>query len=605
MKTWFEKIAVYWKKLRVQLFFAYFLVFAFFFAAMALLVSTSIRDLLVDQIGSNRTAVLRQIGERANIIKTSSTTLSNLYCYEIRHNGFLKEGMTEEEMEEAVRYLDSRKNMYDEVFSHIGMGYQVVLMGANGFLYNSGGADLDVSTWTHQPWFKYLLEAMDGGEDETVQFSRTFINNAEGRQTYWFAVGQRVAWGESRSILLILIDERLLENLYISTQEQGGEVYIYDQNGFIVSHSNKKMLGKQFIDVDYMEKTYGTDRSNLIRKLGESYVLSTYLDEKTGWTIVEESPARIILGTLNETYWMMGCLLAMGLLLAVAVSVYISRRISDPLAKLSEAMDKFGGQGFTPSPVGNTAQEIGSLQESFNHMAVEIFSLMEIIREREQQKRKLEVNFLRAQINPHFLYNTLFSIRCAVEVGKNSQAAQMLGAFIDLLRSTLAVKDDTVPLADELETTRKYLVVQKLRYGEKVNYEVEMEKGTEGCMVPPLILQPLVENAIFHGLEAKSEGGTVIIESAMQGEHLLLTITDDGAGMDGETLEQVHKNCRENVVKDGRSIGMSNVHNRIRLNYGDGYGLKLESARGIGTTVTLLLPAVVRKEEHYESPGGG
>ncbi|MCI9591372.1 MAG: sensor histidine kinase [Lachnospiraceae bacterium] len=605
MKIWLKKIAVYWKKLRTQLFLTYFLVFTFFFTAVSVLVSGSIRDLLLDQIGSNRTAVLRQIGERADIVKTSSITLSNLYRYEIQSNGFLEKGMSEEAGEKARRYLDSQKEIYDEVFSRIGLGYEVVLMGENGFIYNSDSANVDVSTWMHQPWFKYLLAALNSGTDETVEFSRTFSTNENGSSVYRFAAGQMLDWGGSRSVLLILIDEQQLENLYVSTQEQGGEVYIYDQNGFIVSHSNKKMLGKQFIDVDYMQNEYGTNRSNIIKKLGESYVLSTYLDEKTGWTIVEESPTRIILGALNQTYWIMGCLLATGLILALGVSVYISRRVSNPLTELSNAMDKFGTPEFTTSPVGNSTQEIGSLQESFRHMAVEISSLMEIIREREQQKRKLEVNFLRAQINPHFLYNTLFSIRCAVEVGKNSQAAQMLGAFIDLLRSTLSVKDNTVPLRDELLTTRKYLVVQKLRYGEKVHYEVEMQSGTELCMVPPLILQPLVENAIFHGLEAKSQGGTVVIESALQGENLLLTITDDGAGMDEETLNQARANCEQNVVKDAHSIGMSNVHNRIRLNYGDGYGLTLESSKGIGTTITLLMPAVIQKEESNESPGGG
>lgn len=599
MKIWLKKIVLYSKKLRTQLFLTYFLVFAFFFTAVLALVSISIRDLLIDQIGNNRIAVLRQIGERADIIKTGSTTLSNLYRYEIQSNGFLEEGISEEDREKACEYLDSQKKIYDEVFSHIGLGYEVVLMGGNGFVYNSDDK-MDISSWSHQSWFKYLLAALDSGSG-AVQFSRTFSSDENGNQVYRFAAGQILKDGESQSVLLILIDEKLLENLYVSTQEQGGEVYIYDQKGFIVSHSNKKMLGKQFIDVNYMKNIYGTDQSNMIRKLGESYMLSTYMDEKTGWTIVEESPARIILGKLNRTYWIMGCLLAAGLALAVAVSVYISRRVSNPLAQLSEAMDKFDGHEFTPSPVENTTQEIGSLQESFNHMAVEISSLMEIIKDREQQKRKLEVNFLRAQINPHFLYNTLFSIRCAVEVGKNSQAAQMLGAFIDLLRSTLAVKDNTVPLYDELETTRKYLVVQKLRYGEKVNYEVEMEKGTEHCMVPPLILQPLVENSIFHGLEAKSEGGTVIIESALQGENLLLTITDDGAGMDPETLERAQKNCLQNGAGDGHSVGMANVHNRIRLNYGEGYGLTLESIKGIGTTITLLMPAVIQEEGQMRS----
>ena len=132
-----------------------------------------------------------------------------------------------------------------------------------------------------------------------------------------------------------------------------------------------------------------------------------------------------------------------------------------------------------------------------------------------------------------------------------------------------------------------------------------MQESTRRCMVPPLILQPLVENAIFHGLEAKGEGGTVIIESALEGGDLLLTIADDGAGMDQETLDLARRNCAKTVVKEARSIGMSNVHNRIRLNYGDGYGLRLESVKGIGTTVTLRLPAAVQKEESYESPGGG
>ncbi len=604
MKRWFRKFAVSTKKLRTQLFLTYFLVFALFFTAVIILVSLSIRDLLIDQIGSNRTAVLQQIAERADIVKTSSTTLSNLYSHEIQSNGFLDLQMTEDEQKAATIYLDSQKEIYDEVFSHIGLGFDVVLMGNNGYLYCSDGVGDDVATWPYEPWYRYLRTALDNGEYGEVQFSRTFSSNTEEGTAYHFAAGRTLVGGGGESVLLILIDEKYLEELYSSTEEQGGEIYIYDQNGYIVSHSNKKMLGKQFIDVNYMEDAYGTNQSNIIQKLGKNYMLSTYLDEKTGWTIVEESPTSIILGTLTRTYWILGTLLATGMILAVAVSIYISRHVSHPLTELSRAMDKFGSRDFTPPSVKNGTHEIDHLQESFNHMAVEISSLMDIIQEREQQKRVLEVNFLRAQINPHFLYNMLFSIRCAVEVGKSGQASQMLSAFIDLLRSTLGVKDTMVPLCDELETTRKYLVVQKLRYGEKINYEIEMQEGTEHCMVPPLILQPLVENAIFHGIEAKNEAGTVVIESALLGENLQLTITDDGAGMDNETLLKVRERYNQEEVKDEHSIGMSNVHKRIRLNFGEVYGLSVESSLGIGTTVTLLMPAVLQKEEDHESSGG-
>ena len=591
MKRWLRKFAVYTGKLRTQLFFTYFIVFALFFGAVSLLASGSIREVLIGQIGNNRTAVLQQIAERADIVKTSSTTLSNLYSHEIESNGFLDQDITEAQKVDAAAYLDSQKEIYDEVFSHIGLGFEVVLLGGNGFVYYSDGAGADVMNWTYEPWFRYLLTALHDGQYGEVQFSRTFSSNAGDETVYRFAAGRTLPGDEGESVLLILIDEKLLEDLYVSTQEQGGEIYIYDQNGFIVSHSNKKMLGKQFIDVEYMEETYGTNQSNIIQKLGENYMLSTYLDVRTGWTIVEESPTSVILETLRRMYWMMGTLLVTGMLLAVAVSMYISRHVSHPLAQLSDAMDKFGNHDFTPPAVKSGTQEIDHLQDSFNHMAVEIASLMDIIQEREEQKRVLEVNFLRAQINPHFLYNMLFSIRCAVEVGKSSQASQMLSAFIDLLRSTLDVKDTMVPLCDELETTRKYLVVQKLRYGEKINYEIEMQEGTEHCLVPPLILQPLVENAIFHGIEAKNEAGTVVIESALLGENLQITISDDGAGMDDGTLVRVRESYMQREVKDAHSIGMSNVHNRIRVNFGEAYGLTIESALGIGTTVTLLMPS--------------
>lgn len=415
----------YWgmhKKIAYSAFFDLLSCIHSFFVAVSVLVSSSLRDLLIRQIGSNRTAVLRQIAERADIIKSSSATLSNLYSHEIRSNGFLEEEMSEDTRKMAVTYLNAQKQIYDEVFRHIGLGYEVVLICDNGFYYSSDSCIPDMDTWMYQPWYKHLLAALNRGEEGDVQFSRTFRMGKE-ESVYQFAAGRLLKQGNRTSVLLILIDEHLLENVYVSTQEQGGEVYIYDQDGFIVSHSNKKMLGKQFIDVEYMKNVYGTNNSNIIKKLGESFMLSTYLDEKTGWTIVEESPTRIILGSLNETYWILGSLLAAGLILAVAVSVDISRRVSNPLTELSQAMDKFGSHEFTPPCVKTHTHEIDHLQESFHHMAVEISSLMEIIQEREQQKRVLEVNFLRAQINPHFLYNMLFSIRCAVEVGKKFPAS--------------------------------------------------------------------------------------------------------------------------------------------------------------------------------------
>lgn len=603
MKRWIQQIVARCQKLRVQLFLIYLLVFTLFFSAVVILVSSSIRVLLIEQIGANRIAVLRQIAERAEVIKASSITLLNLYQHEMESRDLLNGGLSLHHQQQANAYLDNQKKIYDKVFSHIGLAYEAVLVAENGFSYSSNAALQEMKQWQYQPWYISLMEDLNSSKAGTVQFSRSFWAKQPQAAVSYFAAAMMMDSQAGKAILFILVDEQQLQQLYASVQGALGQIYIYDADGFIVSHSNKKMLGKQFIDVAYMQQAYGVNGAHLIEKLGESVMLSTYLDEKTGWTIVEESPAKVIFGALYQTYWILGLFLAVGLGLAVAVSGYISRRISRPLTELSQAMTRLREKTTFVASKATGTQEIDHLQRSFQHMAQEIECLMRSIQEREQQKRVLEVNFLRAQMNPHFLYNMLFSIRCAVEVRKNEQASKMLSAFIDLLRSTLSVKDTMVSLYDELETTRKYLVAQKLRYGTKIHYEIEMQEHTAGCMVPPFILQPLAENAIFHGIEAKNEPGTIIIESSLHDGNLLLTITDDGAGMNQQALERIQARCKQKIIKDASLIGMSNVHNRIRLNYGEEYGMSVESAQGIGTTVTLLMPAVFQEETCDEGSG--
>lgn len=582
-------------RLRSQLFLAYFVLFAAFFIVVSLLLITMVRGLLVDQIGGSRLDVLRQIAERANIVKTSSVTLSNLYTYEITSHRYLEDRPGEQALTAAATYLDQQKQVYDEVFAHIGLGYEVVFLGENGFCYSSSPTAGWQEAVTQQLWYRHLLEGLRQAAPGGVRFSRAFpaITGGEG---YQFAAGRLVAGPDGDGVLLILIDEQLLEDLYASVQGQGSEIFLYDQDGLVVSHSDKKMLGKQFFDVEYMRSTYGINSYDIVARQGRDYLLSTFLDEEMGWTIVEMIPTMAIFGAMDRLYWMIGCLLAAVLLLALLLSFYMARRVARPLSELSGAMDQFGTPEFVPPAAATGTQEIDHLQQSFNHMAVEIGRLMAAVREREAQKRQLEMNFLRAQINPHFLYNMLFSIRCTIEVGKSGQAARMLDAFTDLLRSTLAVKDPVIPLGEELESIRKYLVVQKLRYGDKVNYEFDVQPGAELCLVPPLILQPLVENAIFHGLEAKPDAGMLVISATLKDDALLITVNDDGAGMDAARLAAVRARLSRPPEKDGNSIGMANVHNRIRLNCGEGYGLTVDSMPGIGTTVTLRMPALFSEE---------
>lgn len=584
MKECLDRLRRQLKRLRTQVFLVYFLVLSTLVLVLGIGVTVVARQLLIDQIGTSRLDLLRQISERANTVKTSANTLSGLYRYEL--TAIVDGDLSSDEMDEFLTELSAK---YNGVFGPVGMYHDLVVVSPE-YTYSSL-PDGELPPYLEdQLWYRRLRQNLLNAQSGTVMFSSTFRG---ADNSYQFAAAQLIEQSEEECMLLVLMDEGILEQLYAPTQENGSEFYIYDQDGRIVSHSNKKTLGKQFVDAQRMEALYGTNQFSMIKKLGSDYLLTTYLDETTGWTIVEEIPAQNLFGVLDRMYGLICTILGICLLASLLVALYQSRWISRPLTQLSEAMDSFGGRDFTPLPANTGTLEIDSLRQSFNHMAEEISHLMDAVTEQERQKRAAEMNFLRAQINPHFLYNMLFSIRCTVEMGKSVQAVQMIEAFTDLLKTTLKTTGETIPLAEEFESTRKYLVVQKLRYGEKVHFEMDLAKGTENCMVLPLLLQPLVENAIFHGLEARDGSDMVVVASTLDGEDLLLTVTDDGAGMDQETLDRVNADIL--ARQDGRemqsdSIGLANVHNRIRLNYGEGYGVHIDSVPEIGSTVTLRLP---------------
>ena len=596
VKKFLEKLKNRVQCIKIQVFLSYVLVLSLAFVLLGFSVALTARQMMTKQIGASRLDLLRQISERTNTIKTSATTLVGLYRYELTE----LPGFPEDVELDMDAFLTGEKDKYSSVFSPIGMDHDPLIAGARG-VYSSLPPQERPPYLESQLWYRRLRRKLLDAPEGTVLFSSTFPT-ADGTR-YQFAVGQAAGQGEEDCILMVLMDEGVLQRLYEPALADGSEIYIYDQQGYIVSHPNKKLLGKQFVDPQAMAELYGTNCATMIRKQRKAFLLTTYLDENTGWTIVEEIPAEMIFGELNRMYTIIAGVLAGCLVLSLGAALAQAQKIAKPLMGLSRAMDAFGGRNFTPVSVHTGTREIDLLSQSFNHMAGEITSLMQAVTEQERQKRLAEMNFLRAQINPHFLYNMLFSIRCTVEMGKSDQAVQMIQAFTDLLRTTLRTTEEAIPLEAEFENTRKYLVVQKLRYGDKVHFEMDLAPETGSCQVPPLILQPLVENAIFHGLEAREDSGLVVVSSALEGEDLLLTVADDGAGMTPEVLRRVTADMQ--ALQDGRekqsdSIGLANVNNRLRLNYGPGYGATIESTPDMGTTITLRLPARRPQEKREE-----
>lgn len=282
-----------------------------------------------------------------------------------------------------------------------------------------------------------------------------------------------------------------------------------------------------------------------------------------------------------------------GILGAFFISSQITRRITN----LSVAMDHVQEGNFSTQLSVQGNDEIAELSHHFNSMLKDLRRLMNEVVETQKEKRKRELEILQAQINPHFIYNTLDTLQWkALEYGA-SDLSELILSLSSFFRVSLSKGKEMIPLREEIKHVRSYLDIQKARYEEILTYEIQVEESLDDVFLPKILLQPLVENAIYHGIKPKLAQGKISILAQLEGVDLLLTVQDNGVGMTEEQVNQL-----EEAFEGKRapvSYGLHNVHQRIRLTYGTPYGLHVESCLQDGTTVTIRLP-MEKKEERYD-----
>jgi two-component system sensor histidine kinase YesM len=237
--------------------------------------------------------------------------------------------------------------------------------------------------------------------------------------------------------------------------------------------------------------------------------------------------------------------------------------------------------------------EVGELGSSFNNMVKEINNLITLVQKEEKSKRIAEMNVLQAQIKPHFMYNTLDTIRWMAEEHNEEDIVEIIEAFTNLLRISLSKGKEKINVQDEFNHVQSYLIIQKIRYEDKLDYEIQFDENILNYKVIKLILQPLVENAIYHGIKEKRGSGKIIITASIEEDMLLFNVSDNGKGMEEEVLNKINKMLvggSENKNEIG--YGIFNVNERIRIMYGEEYGLKYKSIYGEGTIVELRHPII-------------
>ncbi|MGO4274086.1 sensor histidine kinase, partial [Paenibacillus sp. TAF58] len=369
-----------------------------------------------------------------------------------------------------------------------------------------------------------------------------------------------------------------------------GYVFIVDANGNIVYHPEQQMINNNQKS-ELISEVMRTPGSNFVTSEGKNsrmYTIKT--SQSTGWKIVGVTYVDELVSNKNELqmYTFFG---GIGfLIIVVLLSIILSLRISGPIKHLESSMKEVEKGNFDIQVNIQSSNEIGHLSNRFNRMTTEIKELMLQNVKEQELKRKSELQVLQAQINPHFLYNTLDSIIWMAETGKSKEVILMTASLAKLFRLSISKGQEFISIFNEIEHIKNYLTIQKMRYKSKLDFEINVDKSILSYKVIKIVLQPLVENAIYHGVRNNAGIGNIQITGMRKGDRILLQVIDNGIGMSPEEIHNMYQKDRTSVR--GSGIGVQNVDQRIKLHFGDQYGLHFESELGRGTTVNVWLPII-------------
>ena len=544
---------------------------------------------LVAEIGGNRSDVLSQIGDRVRQMKNNAYLVSNLYYYDSDLRQMIEQYQqdeTEEAQRKLMNYLDDLDVQYKKALYEGDLAYDVHLILESGWGYNS--ASMDRMERSMQPknkiWYKQILWA--GGDIVDVANCK---DQKSGKNYYCAARTMFDDKGNREAYLIISVDERKLYNMYCRVVSEDSTLYIVDGEGTIISSSNEKINGFNFFNMDNLDRIFGDEEYTITRMKGENILFTRYRDGDSGFSVMEEIRLNALLEPIRQVRLSMIAMAGSVLLVAAACAYMLGGHITSPLSRLCEFIQQIDEDRLTEKCDVKGYTEISILSEKLNFLLVKIQMLLERIRQKEQQKRKMELGFLQAQINPHFMYNTLFSVKCMVDMNCNKEAAAMLTSFIQLLRSTLSNPNEFVTVNEEFDVLKQYAEIQQFRYNHSFQTGFECGEDAGKQKIPKLLIQPLLENAIFHGVELRQGDGMIIVIARIRGENLEISVEDNGVGISPEIIEKIERGER---VNEKTQIGIQNVRERIQLNFGTNYGMKIESQQWKGTKITLILPVI-------------
>lgn len=457
--------------------------------------------------------------------------------------------------------------------------------------------------WTgHKVFKKDALSNLSFNKEEMpklgeIIISRPHVESLLLNEYPWVvSISTRIRQADGTERIVVL-DSRFSQIAsYVDTVGVGshGYCFIMDQDGTIIYHPQQQLIFAGLKEENTQKMTAHSDGS--YEENGLIYTIRTR--KGSSWRIVAVSFVdELIEDRLKDCLLLLAGLLLLVLAATIVSSVVLSRYISRPIHSLNKAMGEFeaNAEGFSYEPVYGSL-EVTSLSNAFGHLVIRIQELMNQVRNEEIVLRKTELRALQAQINPHFLYNTLDSIAWMCEEGRTKDAVEMVNALARLFRISISKGHELIPVEKEVEHAKSYLQIQKFRYKNQFQYSFEVQESCLHYYCNKITLQPIIENAIYHGLNRMIDEGFIEIRIFEDGDDVVFTVEDNGVGM---TKEQCESILHKEVKGQTGGIGIKNVNDRVKIYFGEQYGMTIESELDEGTKVSIRMPKL--KEDSYET----
>lgn len=450
-------------------------------------------------------------------------------------------------------------------------------------VYRKGGAyELTLENAHKTLWMH--VNNIDSGKTDYIQITRAI--NDEYRE-------------ENEGILAIYIDMGYLNDIFEDPGlEKGNSNFLINDYNEILFNSdisylpiNSNTYALKYKNQEIIDKVRSGTSGSFTFVIDGKLKIITYATSKvTGWKLVSVLPVENIRKDVAGVSGLTIIISIFCAIYAILVAVYVYKSIYSPIKKLTKAIRKFGEGDLDIRVASKRTDELGKLSDNFNDMTTRMKKLIDSIEVQEKRKKETEIRFLQAQITPHFLYNTLNSIKSLARLGRGEDISNMVVALISLLRVSVSNTKEFITIEEELNYVKSYIKIMEYRYDKKINISYHLAEDIKDCGILKFIVQPIVENCIIHAFNETLSDCTIAITVYKKENDVILEISDNGVGTDKDSINQALYGDKESHLIKFNGIGIYNINERLKLNFGDKYGLVYNSIIGNGTTVQMRMP---------------